>query len=140
MYNYQRKNQMEYIVDASVIIAVIADEPQKAQLIEITRGADLLTPASIHWEIGNAFSAMLKRGRVTLDLVLAALEIYHQIPLRFTEVELDKTMQIVDEFGLYAYDAYLLRCAIKYQTALITLDRSLAQVAQEMNIEVIEII
>jgi predicted nucleic acid-binding protein len=130
---------MEYVVDASVIIAVIVAEPSKAQLIEITRGADLLAPASIHWEIGNAFSAMLKRGRITLEQALAALEIYHQIPLRFTEVELDKTLQIAAEYGLYAYDAYLLRCAIKYQSALITLDQRLAQIAQAMNIAVIEV-
>ena len=130
---------MEYVVDASVIIAVIVDETAKAQLIEITRGADLIAPASVHWEIGNAFSAMFKRGRITLDQALAALEIYHQIPLRFSEVELDKTMQIVAEFGIYAYDAYLLRCAAKYQSSLITLDHRLAQVAQDMNIAVIEV-
>ncbi len=130
---------MEYIVDASVILAVIADEAHKAQLIEITRGADLLAPASIHWEIGNAFSAMLKRSRVTLDQVLTALKIYRQIPLRFTEVELDKTMQIIDEFGIYAYDAYLIRCAIKYKSPLITLDQKLAQIAQQMNVDVVEV-
>ncbi len=44
-------------MDASVIIAVIANEPEKDKLIQITEGADLLVPASIHWEIGNAFSS-----------------------------------------------------------------------------------
>ena len=57
---------MKYVVDASVIIAVIANEPEKERLVEITQGADLLAPASVHWEIGNAFSAMIKRGRVSL--------------------------------------------------------------------------
>ncbi len=131
---------MKFVVDASVIIAVIANEPEKEQLIEITKGADLLAPSSIHWEIGNAFSAMIKRRRVSLEQALDAIEIYRQIPIRFTEVELENTLAIVAELGIYAYDAYLLRCAMKYQTALITLDRKLAQVAQEMNIEVVEVV
>lgn len=131
---------MKFVVDASVIIAVIANEPEKEQLIEITKGADLLAPASIHWEIGNAFSAMIKRRRVSLEHALDAIEIYRQIPIRFTEVELENTLAIVAELGIYACDAYLLRCAMKYQTALITLDRKLAQVAQEMNIEVVEVV
>ena len=131
---------MKFVVDASVIIAVIANEPEKEQLIEITKGADLLAPSSIHWEIGNAFSAMIKRRRVSLEQALDAIEIYRQIPIRFTEVELENTLAIVAELGIYAYDAYLLRCAMKYQTALITLDRKLAPVAQEMNIEVVEVV
>lgn len=130
---------MKFVVDASVIIAVIADEPEKENLIEITKGADLLAPASIHWEIGNAFSAMIKRKRITLEQAQKAIEIYNQIPIRFTEVELGETLEIVSEHGIYAYDAYLIRCAIKYKSALMTLDRKLAQVAQEMNVSVVEV-
>ena len=130
---------MKYVVDASVIIAVIVNESQKDRLIEITRGADLLAPASIHWEIGNAFSAMIKRERITLQQALSALEIYRQIPIRYTDVELDETLDIVAEHGIYAYDAYLIRCAIKYKSALITLDRKLAQVAEAMNVVVVEV-
>jgi predicted nucleic acid-binding protein len=130
---------MKYVVDASVIIAVIANESQKDRLIEITRGADLLAPASIHWEIGNAFSAMIKRERITLQQALSALESYRQIPIRYADVELDETLDIVAEHGIYAYDAYLIRCAIKYKSALITLDRKLAQVAEAMNVLVVEV-
>ena len=129
----------DFVVDASVIIAVIANEPEKDQLIQLTKGADLLAPASIHWEIGNAFSAMIKRDRITIKQALSALEIYHQIPIRYTEVELEKTLLIVAEHRIYAYDAYLIRCAIKYNSVLITLDQKLARVAQEMNVNVVEV-
>ena len=130
---------MDIVVDASVIIAVIANEPEKEQLIQITKGADLLAPASIHWEIGNTFSAMLKRGRITLEQALNALKIYQKIPIRYIEVELDQTLSIVAEHEIYAYDAYLIQCALKYNSLLITLDRKLAQVAQEMNVKIIEV-
>ena len=49
---------------------------------------------------------------------------------------MDETLEIVARHGIYAYDAYLIRCAEKYKTAMLTLDRKLAQVAQEMNITV----
>lgn len=130
---------MQFVIDASVIIAVIVNEPKKEELIRITKGADLLAPASIHWEIGNAFSAMLKRERVTLDQVLHALNTYHQIPVRYVDVELKETLQIAAKRGIYAYDAYLIRCAMKYNSALITLDRKLTQVAQDMGVEIVEI-
>lgn len=130
---------MKYVVDASVIIAVIANEPQKDQLVEITRGVELLAPASIHWEIGNAFSAMIKRERITLAQALSALEIYKKIPIRYADVELKETLDIVAEHRIYAYDAYIIRCAIKYKSAIITLDRKLAQVAEEMNVVIVEV-
>jgi predicted nucleic acid-binding protein len=50
---------MEFVVDTSVIIAVIVNEPSKPALIRATQGVDLLAPSSVHWEIANAFSAML---------------------------------------------------------------------------------
>ncbi|MFQ5455563.1 MAG: hypothetical protein ACE5EA_05065 [Nitrospirota bacterium] len=43
-------------------------------MIELTNGADLIVPYSVHWEIGNAFSAMLKRKRITLKQALKANE------------------------------------------------------------------
>ncbi len=52
---------MDIVLDTSVIIAVIANEPEKRVLIRLTKGAELIAPQSVHWEIGNAFSAMLKR-------------------------------------------------------------------------------
>ena len=130
---------MKFVVDASVIIAVIANKSTKEKLIEITRGADLLAPASIHWEIGNTFSAMIKRDRITLEQTQSAIAAYKQIPIRFTEVELEESLEIAAAYGIFAYDAYLIRCAIKYKSALITLDQKLAQVAEAMNVTVVEV-
>ena len=131
---------MDAIVDTSVIIAVIANEPQRDRLIAITKGANLMAPPSVHWEICNAFSAMLKRGRVTLAQALQAIKIYHQIPLRFVDVELDESLVIAAQFDLYAYDAYLIRCALRYNAPLISLDKGLLRSAQQANAKVIEVV
>ncbi len=130
---------MEVTVDASVLIAVIANEAQKSSLIELTREADLIAPSSIHWEIGNAFSAMLKRQRVTLEQATQAIRIYQNIPVRFVEIELVQALELAAELNIYAYDAYLLRCAAKYHAPLLTLDEKLMKLARQKGFSVLEV-
>lgn len=130
---------MEVVVDASVLIAVITNEEEKEKLVAMTNEAELIAPLSVHWEIGNAFSSLLKRKRVTVDEALQAIEIYLQIPVRFVEVELTDSLGLANEFGIYAYDAYLLRCAEKYRLPLLTLDNRLVQVAKGKKIQVLEV-
>lgn len=131
---------MDIVVDTSVIIAVIANEPEKEALVELTKGANLIAPHSVHWEIGNAFSAMLKRERIRVEQAIQAMRLYQQIPIRFVDVELEESLKIADTLGIYAYDAYLIRCALKYKSPLISLDRKLANAAKEMKARVIEVV
>jgi len=130
---------MEAVIDASVLIAVITNEDEKEKLVALTTDAELIAPLSVHWEIGNAFSSLLKRKRVTLEEALQAIDIYLQIPVRFVEVELTESLELASELGLYAYDAYLLQCALKYRLPLITLDHKLALAAKEKKIQVLEV-
>jgi predicted nucleic acid-binding protein len=130
---------MNIVVDASAVIAVVVNEPSKSDIIEATQDASLIAPASIHWEIANAFSAMFKRERVSLDEALDAIDIYKQIPIRFIEVELEESLRIAHQFNIYAYDAYLLRCGQKYKAPLISLDKTLLKLAKELKLQVIEV-
>lgn len=128
---------MDIVVDTSALIAVIAGEPIKGRLIEMTSGAVLIAPQSVHWEIGNALSAMLKRRRITRSQALQAIEVYRKIPLRFVEVELEHTLKMVDQLSIYAYDAYLIRCALKYKAPLLTLDHGLAEAADKLHVKLL---
>jgi predicted nucleic acid-binding protein len=130
---------MEVVIDASVLIAVITNEDEKEKLVARTSEAELIAPLSVHWEIGNAFSSLLKRKRLKLEEVLEAIDIYLQIPVRFVEVELTESLELADEMNLYAYDAYLLRCAAKYHLPLLTLDDRLAEAARGKKIQVLEV-
>lgn len=130
---------MNIVVDTSAIIAVIANEAEKEVLIELTEGADLIAPRSVHWEIGNAFSAMLRRERIKVEQALHAVKLYQRIPIRLVDVELAETLEIADAVGIYAYDAYLIRCALKYRAPLVSLDRNLVQAAKETGAKVIEV-
>jgi predicted nucleic acid-binding protein len=135
----QGEPAMDIVVDTSVIVAVISNEPQRGSLIELTRGAELLAPASVHWEVGNAFSAMLKRNRIELEQALQALAVYEQIPIRFVDVEIKDTLAIAEQLAVYAYDAYLIRCALRFNAPLLSLDRGLVQAAQQAGARVIEV-
>jgi predicted nucleic acid-binding protein len=130
---------MQIIVDTSVIIAVLVNESSKPAIIQATQQTDLLAPLSIHWELANVFSAMFKRNRLSLAEALTAIAVYQQIPIRFVEVELEESLKIADELGIYAYDAYLLRSAIKYNLSLLTLDQGLKEQAERVGVKVIEV-
>jgi hypothetical protein len=44
---------MEMIVDASAIMAVITQEPERDTVIQLTKGAKILSPAMVSYEIAN---------------------------------------------------------------------------------------
>ena len=130
---------MNVVVDTSVLIAVLAGEPEKQKLINLTRGMDLLAPASVHWEIGNALAAMLKRKRIADDQIPAILEAYDQIPIRFIDVNLAASLQIAADYDLYAYDAYIITCAQENRCSLISLDNVLCKAALTARVKVLEV-
>lgn len=126
------------VIDASALIAVVTNEPEKANLIELTQNVDLIAPHSVHWEIGNAFSAMLKRNRIQVSDALRAIEAYLSIPIRFVDVELDEVVKLANTLNIYAYDAYLIRAAIKYKSPLLSLDQSLMNSAKSVKAQIVE--
>lgn len=130
---------MRLTVDTSVIIAVIGNEPEKPALIAATRGYDLVAPRSLPWEIGNAFSAMLKRNRVTMQQAEIALGIYQQIPIDLVDVDLKQALQLAQRLNIYAYDAYLIACAIAQDCDLVTLDGGLTRAAKMAGVTVVEV-
>lgn len=130
---------MSIIVDTSVIISVITNEQSKSKLINITEGEDLISPSSLHWEIGNAISAMFKRKKIDLKTAKTATHYYQTIPIRLVDVDINKSIEISYQHKIYAYDAYFLECARNYSSPLLTLDNSLTTIAQQMHINVIEV-
>ena len=61
------------------------------------------------------------------------------IPIRFVDVELEESLKIAGTLGIYAYDAYLIQCALKYQAPLISLDGNLMSSAKRMKAKVMEV-
>jgi predicted nucleic acid-binding protein len=130
---------MQLVIDTSIILAVLISEPERDQIIALTQDADLLAPQSVHWEIGNALSAMIKRQRITTAQAMKALDAYEKIPIRFMETSLHEAVMIAAKQGLYAYDAYLVACAKDQRCSLITLDKALSKAAKEVGVTVVEV-
>lgn len=129
---------MAVVVDTSVILAVVLNEPSKAELIRLTTGAELLAPASLPWEIGNALSAMLKRKRLTVEEAQQALLEYQKIPVRLIDIALDEAVLFAAQASIYAYDAYVVVCARTQSLPLITLDNGLKAAAQATGLTIVE--
>jgi predicted nucleic acid-binding protein len=127
------------VVDASILLAVLTSEPERPKIIELTRDVDLIAPASVHWEIGNALSSMLKRGRVTLVQAESILKNYEKIPIRFVEVSLHESIRISADRKIYAYDAFLIACARDQRCRLISLDKALLQASKDSGVQVVEV-
>ncbi len=130
---------MDMVIDTSALIAVIVGEPERSRIIEITAGNALIGPGSIPWEIGNAFSAMFKRDRLTIDDAQRGLSIFRSIPLRYIEPDFVKALKLSKETNTYAYDAYFLEIATRHRAPLLTLDRRLKASAIGINVETMEV-
>lgn len=128
--------EKKIVVDASAVLAVILDEPEKPALVSATESSILLAPGCIKWEIGNAFSAILKRKRMDLSTASKGLSIYEMIPIQEMEVSLADALVLCDRYGIYAYDAYYLQLAKRTSTPLLSLDQRMLEVAQKENIQV----
>ena len=130
---------MDIVIDTSALVSVIAGEPERAKIIEITSGNTLIGPGSIPWEIGNAFSAMLKQQRLSLEEAEKGIFIFNGIPLRYIETDFINVLNISKQAGIYAYDAYFLDCAVRQKAPLLTLDRRLKASAHDFNIKTVEV-
>ena len=130
---------MDVVIDTSALIAVIVGEPERDWIVDFTTGNTLIGPGSIPWEIGNAFSAMFKQNRLTIDEARKGLVIFDTIPFRYIKPDFVNALKISKQANMYAYDAYFLDCAIRHKAPLLTLDQKLKTAAQNLNVETMEV-
>jgi len=107
--------------------------------IELTKGTNLFAPAFLHWEIGNAFSAMFRREKLDIKQARIALKYYREIPIRFTDLDLENVLNIANKYKIYAYDAYFIETAKELNGPLFSLDKNLLQIAKKEGLKVIEV-
>ena len=129
---------MNIIADTNIFLAVVLDEPEKQFIIERSTESDVVSPEILPYEIGNALSAMIKRKRLTQEEALKAQMLARKIPVRLIAVDIQSALKIAIEHNIYAYDAYFLQSAKAMSFPLLTLDKKMKQVANKLNIEVLE--
>ena len=129
---------MNVVSDTNIFLAVVLDEPDKDSIIRLTASANAVSPEILPYEVGNALSAMVKRGKLSADEALAAFDCIKSIPVRLVSVDIRQALNLALEFNIYAYGAYFLQCAKQLSCPLITLDKRMKQVASDLKIEVLE--
>ena len=128
-----------FVVDASILLAVLMSEPERARIVDLTKDVDLIAPSPVHWEVGNALSSMLKRGRLSLGQAVTVLKNYEKIPIRFVEVSLHDSIRISADRKICAYEAFLIACARDQRCRLISLDTAPLQASADSGIQVVEV-
>lgn len=108
-------------------------------MIELTKDAAIVAPPSIDWEVGNAFSAMLKRSRINLEQTIDAIKVYQEIPVEIVEIDLKEAIRFASKHNIYAYGAYILQCAIEHNLPLISLDQDMINIAKQEGVQVFEV-
>jgi predicted nucleic acid-binding protein len=128
---------MDILLDASAIMAVILNEPNKDVVIKLTKGATLLSPEMISYEIGNALISLYKRHKLQEKDVIDAYHNFMKIPIRTLDVDIERALKISCKYNIYAYDAYYLETAKRMKLPLITFDVPMKNIASNMNISVL---
>ena len=129
---------MDIVIDASALMPVLINEPEKSQIIQLTKNRTLLAPAILPYEIGNALTRLKKRKIINDKEALMAYSDFKKIPLRLLDVEIEKAILIACQYSIYAYDAYYLETAGRLHLPLLTLDGSMKKVALDLKLRVVE--
>jgi predicted nucleic acid-binding protein len=129
---------MDVILDASDIMAVILNESNKDVVIKLSKGATLLSPEIISYEIGNALVSLCKRNKLKEKDVIAAYHEFTKIPIRTLDVDIEKALKISLEYNIYAYDSYYLETAKRLKLPIITFDATMKKVALDMDVSLLE--
>ena len=127
------------MADASAFLAVILNEPERDDIICALEGKEILSVGCLSWEIGNAFTAMLKRKRLTEEQIMDGWNIYEEIVWRSVKANIPNALRLSAKHNLYAYDAYYIEAASRHGCPLLSLDLRMNEVGKLENINVLEV-
>jgi predicted nucleic acid-binding protein len=129
---------MKAVIDVSVVLAVVLGEPERDWAIGATSSCVALAPRSFPFEIGNALTSLLKRKRISVEGMTAAWNAASAFQVSLRDVDMSAALRMAAVHNLYAYDAYVLQCAVDGRAKLLTLDRRMAAVGRSVGLDVVE--
>jgi len=129
---------MDILIDASALMPVLINEPEKSHIIHLTRNCNLLAPSLLPYEIGNALTRLKKRRILDNKEIITAYNDFKKIPLRLLHPDIENALLIACKYVIYAYDAYYLEIAMRLNLPLLTLDRRMKKVALDLKLRILE--
>jgi predicted nucleic acid-binding protein len=129
---------MDILIDASVIMSIIIDEPEKELAVKLTKNCVLFSPEITPYEIGNALTRLSKRHILNEKAIIASYNIFKILPVGLLKVDIEKALKLSCKYNIYAYDAYYLEIASRLNLPLLTFDENMKQVGFDMNLDIME--
>ena len=129
--------QMEILLDASAIMAVIVDEPEREIVIKLTKNATIFSPDMVSYEIANGLTKMMKRKIIDKETMINAYWYFRKIPIEGAKVDVEKALELAWEYSTYAYDAYYLETAKRLKLPLLTFDSGMSRIGKEIGIQIL---
>jgi predicted nucleic acid-binding protein len=138
-------NQM--VIDASAVIATLLRESHAAAILKATAGVELISPASLPYEITNALSGRMRRSATDPQRLTPAqatqtwaLFTQTQIALRpVDDTQHASALSIAAAQGIYCYDAYLIALSLTESAPLLTLDKAQQRIAAGMGVQLVTV-
>jgi predicted nucleic acid-binding protein len=119
-------------------MAVLLEEANKKTIVAKTYGLHRQAAPSIFGEVGNTLSSLLRRDLISTVEAKQAIETLDSIPIRLAQVDLAPSVELADRHKVCAYDAFVIECARKYHTPLLSRYRAQCRVARSEGVEIIE--
>ncbi|EKD34735.1 MAG: hypothetical protein ACD_75C02215G0007 [uncultured bacterium] len=129
---------MDIVADTNTFIAVALNEPEKARIIRLTEGHNLIAPDVLPFEIGNALTAMMRKNALDKEEVVSVWKVVQRIPVDLRHTNIQSALNIAIKYNIYAYGAYFLECAEHLRSPLLTLDLGMQRVARGIGITILE--
>jgi predicted nucleic acid-binding protein len=129
---------MLIVADTNVFITVVMNEPEKPWVIEVTKSAEAVAPRSLPFEIANALSRLVKRRILSQERAQFAWKAASALPASLRDIDISAALRLACERRMYAYDGFMLQCALECAAPLLTLDMRLRAAARDSGIRVVE--
>jgi predicted nucleic acid-binding protein len=128
---------MEIIVDASAIMAVIAEEPRKEKVISLTKNSIIFSPNMVSYEIANGLTKMMKKKIIGKENMIILYRYFKKIHIKFIEIDIEKALELAWEYNIYAYDACYLESAKRLKLPLLTFDTGMQNIGRAIGINIL---
>ena len=128
---------MEILIDACAIMAVIVKEPERDLVVKLTHDAVMVSPVMTPYEIANALTKMMKKKIIEKERMTKAFNYFKAIPIKTIDVDIEKALDIAWDFNIYAYDACYLEAAKRLNLPILTFDKNMISVGQELGLSIL---
>lgn len=129
---------MKILADTCAFLAVVLNEPERARILELTAGHELVAPEILPFEIANALTALAKRKAFDTSELVAAWDSIEQIAVELRAIDVRSALDLALGLDVYAYDAYFLECALRLHLPILTLDTKMKRHANHLGIVILE--